>query len=267
MSCVSTNDELINVEVGLDEPCEDIPQTNNELTDLALSHYLSLVNLTDRKELKRKDKKAFRKQAMASLTIITTQSNNIAQLEGRISELEKNVAIQEMEKTLATKAGTHQTLISEAVAREAEKILPAMASAQAQTPTYAEMATLRAKEPGSKVPDTRERSKSRQKPAMKTDKKFLTAIKSMDTTASSNSTKAAVQSKINIKRAKIGIKNVKFIKNGGLLVETESEEDLDKLIEEFKQIVELNNKYTINKPIARKPQIIYFDVSKNLEEK
>ncbi|GIY00322.1 hypothetical protein CEXT_145101 [Caerostris extrusa] len=93
------------------------------------------------------------------------------------------------------------------------------------------------------------------------------AIKPIDTTASSISTKAAVQSKIDIKRAKIGIKNVKFIKNGGLLVETEREEDLDKLIEEFKQIDELKNKFTINKPIDRKPQIICFDVSKDLEEK
>ncbi|GIX83974.1 hypothetical protein CEXT_658861 [Caerostris extrusa] len=48
-------------------------------------------------------------------------------------------------ESFASKASTDQALISEAVAREVEKNLPAMAIAQAQTPTYAEMATLRAK--------------------------------------------------------------------------------------------------------------------------
>ncbi|GIY00323.1 hypothetical protein CEXT_145111 [Caerostris extrusa] len=81
--------------------------------------------------------------ALAIVKIVASQNTYIAQLEGRI---------QEMEKSFASKASTDQALISEAVARRWRRISPAMAIAQAQTPTYAEMATLRAKEPGNKVP-------------------------------------------------------------------------------------------------------------------
>ncbi|GIY12249.1 hypothetical protein CEXT_364951 [Caerostris extrusa] len=129
----------------------------------ALAFYNKIVEQSDSKEIKKKSRKMLRVNALAIVKIVASQNTYIAQLEGRI---------QEMEKSFASKASTDQALISEAVAREVEKNLPAMAIAQAQTPTYAEMATLRAKEPGNKVPSKRERSKSRQKPAMKTDKNF-----------------------------------------------------------------------------------------------
>ncbi|GIY65501.1 uncharacterized protein CDAR_187221 [Caerostris darwini] len=232
-------------EDNMDLDCESLIQ--------ALNFYNKIVELSEPKELRKRSRKLLHINALAIVKIVASQNTYIAQLEGRM---------QEMEKTLATKISSDQNLISEAVASEMAKHLP-IAPTHAQIPSYAAMTAHKEKETASKAHDKRERSKNRLKP----DKKFLTAIKPLDTTTSSNSTKVAVQSKIDIKKAKIGIKNVKFIKNGGLLVETESEEDLDKLIEEFKQIDELSNKYTINKPIDRKPQIICFDVSKDLEEK
>ncbi|GIX70135.1 hypothetical protein CDAR_312661 [Caerostris darwini] len=92
MSCETSDDELFEVKVEVEEPCEELPQANNELLDLALKHYQSIVNMTDKKELKRDAKRAFRKKAMSLLTTITTQSNRIAQLEDRITELEKTIA-------------------------------------------------------------------------------------------------------------------------------------------------------------------------------
>ncbi|GIY48270.1 hypothetical protein CDAR_470151, partial [Caerostris darwini] len=64
----------------------------------------------------------------------------------------------------------------------------------------------------------------------------------------------------------IAIKNVKTIRNGGIIIETENEKDVDKLIQISKEKDELNNKFQIDKPKARKAHIILFDVSKDTKE-
>ncbi|GIY67524.1 hypothetical protein CEXT_526891, partial [Caerostris extrusa] len=64
----------------------------------------------------------------------------------------------------------------------------------------------------------------------------------------------------------IGVKHVRNIRNGGILIETESEEDLDKLIQEFKAQDVLDRDFTIQKPTLRKPHIICFDVSQDTTE-
>ncbi|GIX80127.1 hypothetical protein CEXT_702822 [Caerostris extrusa] len=64
--------------------------------------------------------------------------------------------------------------------------------------------------------------------------------------------------KLDVQNLKIGVKNVRNIRNGGILIETESEEDLDKLIQEFKAQDDLNRDFNIQKPTMRKPHIICF---------
>ncbi|GIX69405.1 uncharacterized protein CEXT_312971 [Caerostris extrusa] len=80
-------------------------------------------------------------------------------------------------------------------------------------------------------------------------------------------TKEQVQAKIDVRKIKIGIKNVRNIKEGGILIETISEKDLDKLIQHLKEQDELKENFNINKPTARKPHIICFDISPDTEEK
>ncbi|GIY67529.1 hypothetical protein CEXT_526921 [Caerostris extrusa] len=50
-------------------------------------------------------------------------------------------------------------------------------------------------------------------------------------------------------------KKVKPIGNGGILVETDSEKDLDKLLEEFRKQDELTKDFVVNKPAARKTSL------------
>ncbi|GIX71186.1 hypothetical protein CEXT_318811 [Caerostris extrusa] len=98
-------------------------------------------------------------------------------------------------------------------------------------------------------------------------KKFLTTIKLIEKTATSLKTKEQVQAKIDVRRIKIGIKNVRNIKEGGIFIETETEKDLVKLIQHFKEQDDLKDHFNINKPRARKPHIICFDISADTEEK
>ncbi|GIY67526.1 hypothetical protein CEXT_526911 [Caerostris extrusa] len=110
--------------------------------------------------------------------------------------------------------------------------------------TYATMAKNMAK---SGKPQDRQRSRSRPN----ITKKFVTTIKPMDITPDNTSlkTKRTVQAKIDVKKINVAIKSVKPIKNGGIIVETISpEEDLDKLIYEFKAKDELTKEYQIGKP-------------------
>ncbi|GIX73542.1 hypothetical protein CEXT_736921 [Caerostris extrusa] len=94
-------------------------------------------------------------------------------------------------------------------------------------------------------------------------KKFVTTIKPVEITPENTSlkTKRTVQAKIDVKKINVAIRSVKPIKNGGIIVETISEEDLDKLIYEFKAKDELTKEYQIGKPATRNPHIICFEVS------
>ncbi|GIY89716.1 hypothetical protein CEXT_527161 [Caerostris extrusa] len=68
-------------------------------------------------------------------------------------------------------------------------------------------------------------------------------------------------------KIKIGIKNVRNIKRRRNFIETETEKDLDNLIQQFKDQDSLKEHFNINKSTARRPHIICFDVSADTEEK
>ncbi|GIX89958.1 uncharacterized protein CEXT_272091 [Caerostris extrusa] len=96
--------------------------------------------------------------------------------------------------------------------------------------------------------------------------KFITTIKPMEKEVTSITTKKAIQNAIDVNTMNIAIKNVRNINNGGILIETDSEKDLERLINEFKAKDALNASYQISRTVARKPQIICFEVSTDTGE-
>ncbi|GIY44539.1 putative RNA-directed DNA polymerase from transposon X-element [Caerostris darwini] len=111
-----------------------------------------------------------------------------------------------------------------------------------------------------------ERPRSKSRPRQQ--KKFLTLIKPVEITSESTSfnTKKTIQRQIDVKSKNIAIKNVKPIRNAGIMIETDKEEDLDKLIQIFKEKDELNKNFQIDKPKERNPHIILFEVAKDTKE-
>ncbi|GBM74410.1 hypothetical protein AVEN_203869-1 [Araneus ventricosus] len=65
---------------------------------------------------------------------------------------------------------------------------------------------------------------------------------------SSEITKKAIQTKVFPSKIEVRIKSVKKIKKGGIAINKTSEEDIDKLIEEFKKNDEIVNNYDIIEP-------------------
>ncbi|GIY95032.1 uncharacterized protein CEXT_9131 [Caerostris extrusa] len=112
-----------------------------------------------------------------------------------------------------------------------------------------------------KKPTTTERSKGTTK--TKIIKKHVTTVKPKAENCSSIDTRKTVQAKLDIRTLKIGVKQVRNIRNGGIIIETETETDLDKLIQEFKLQDDLAKNFDILKPDLKKPQIICFDVSQD----
>ncbi|GIX83506.1 uncharacterized protein CDAR_83521 [Caerostris darwini] len=96
--------------------------------------------------------------------------------------------------------------------------------------------------------------------------KFITTIKPVEKEVDSLTTKKAVQRAIDVRTMSIAIKNVRNINNGGILIETDTEKDLDKLISEFKAKDALKTSFNIAKPVARKPHIICFEISPDTGE-
>ncbi|GIX73545.1 hypothetical protein CEXT_736941 [Caerostris extrusa] len=68
---------------------------------------------------------------------------------------------------------------------------------------------------------------------------------------SSSDTRKTVQAKLDIRTLKIGVKQVHNIRNGGIIIETETEADLDKLIQEFKLQDDLAKNFDILKTRAQ----------------
>ncbi|GIX79758.1 retrovirus-related Pol polyprotein from type-1 retrotransposable element R1 [Caerostris darwini] len=127
----------------------------------AITFYNCIVNLTDSRDLKKEIKLAFRENAANLLKIISAQSNKIAQLEGRIFELEK---YKEEESETRKK-----TLINETIA---------MAKPSFATVTKA----MASKEP---------KTQKQIRPISK--QKFITTIKPVEKEVDSLTTKKAVQ--------------------------------------------------------------------------
>ncbi|GIY71755.1 hypothetical protein CEXT_614641 [Caerostris extrusa] len=154
----------------------------------------------------------------------------MAKLEGRISELEKF--------KVEANSIQQKTLINETIA---------MAK-----PSFATVA----KTVANKAPKPNNKPRPINKP------KYITTIKPVEKEVNSLTTKKAVQSAIDVNSMNIAIKNVRNINNGGILIET----DLEKLINEFKAKDALKASYNISRTVARKLQIICFEVSTDTGE-
>ncbi|GIY65163.1 hypothetical protein CDAR_437261 [Caerostris darwini] len=217
---------------GNETPFDNEQTTESNIN--AITFYNCIVNLTDSRDLKKEIKIAFRENAANLLKIISAQNNKIAQLEGRIFELEK---YKEEESETRKKSLINETI--------------AMAKPSFATVTKA----MASKEP-----------KAQKQIRPVTKQKFITSIKPVEKEVDSLTTKKAVQRAIDVRTMNIAIKNVRSINNGGILIETVTEKDLDKLISEFKAKDALKTSYNIAKTVARKPHITCFEVSPDTGE-
>ncbi|GIX70133.1 probable RNA-directed DNA polymerase from transposon BS [Caerostris darwini] len=217
----------------------------------ALTFYNHIMEHTATKDIKKKVKQAIRVNALAIVKIVASQNNYIAQLEGRV---------QAMENIDQENISNQQALITEIVAKELDKKFPAVSGVtndkegiilESTRPTFAE-----------KVKTTAPFKKDISKPSVVPQKKFVTTIKPkvVNSTNSSLKMKTTIRNKIDIRKLNVGVKSVRLIRDGGIIIETVNEEDLDKLIAEFKKQDELAGDFNIAKPVARWPQIICFDV-------
>ncbi|GIX95980.1 hypothetical protein CDAR_397271 [Caerostris darwini] len=165
-----------------------------------------------------------------------------------------------MEKNLAAKASTDQALLTEAVVREVEKNLPARSTneqthrseAVAQQPkvkpTFATITRTSPTTPNIKSAKTTNRPKPKQQ--------FLAVVKPIEETGTSMETKAFVKKNVDITSTKISIKRVSNINHGGILIETNRENELNKLLNELETNDALNGKFMVGKPAKRNPQFI-----------
>ncbi|GIY68082.1 uncharacterized protein CDAR_452991 [Caerostris darwini] len=233
----STMDSLLE---GLLPPADllsGIPKDANGTMELALGHYKNIINLADKKDIKTDTRAAFRENAMSLLSLLVSQSIKMAQLEGRVCELEKSKA----------EVSNHQ---QKALINETSAMAKPSFAAVTKNKGQSEKKSVRIEKP----------------PTPTIRRKFLTTIKPIEKDSNSLITKKVVQNSINIRKIKVAVKNVRHINNGGILIETDNEKHLDTLIEEFKKKDELVQKYTIAKPVARKPHIICFNVSSETGE-
>ncbi|GIX79771.1 uncharacterized protein CDAR_77421 [Caerostris darwini] len=105
------------------------------------------------------------------------------------------------------------------------------------------------------------------KPALSTSKKqHLAVVKPKDVTRSSADTKEFIKKSIDITQVKAGVKKVANLRNGGILIETVSEEDLEKLLKEIENNERITENYKVGKPDKRNPQFICFGVSEETDE-
>lgn len=81
----------------------------------------------------------------------------------------------------------------------------------------------------------------------------------------SQATKKAIQECINPTEINIGIKKVKHIRKGGILIETDKEEDIEALLKEFAEQDLLKREYKAEKPKKRLPQIICFNITEDID--
>ncbi|GIX77369.1 hypothetical protein CDAR_2481 [Caerostris darwini] len=132
---------------------------------VALGHYKNIINLSDKKDIRTDTRAAFRENAMGLISLFTPQTVKMAQLQGRLIEL--------------------------------EKMKDAINNVQPQS--YAAIAKATGKM--SSKPTERPRSKSRPRQ----QKKFLTTIKPVEITTETTSlnTKRTIQKQIDVKSTNI----------------------------------------------------------------
>lgn len=78
-------------------------------------------------------------------------------------------------------------------------------------------------------------------------------------------TRTDIQNEISPTKMKVGIKAFRKISKGGMLIGTETVQDIDRIIEEVRSNDKLMEKYKVEKPRKRRPQIIIYGVTEELE--
>ncbi|GIX87699.1 reverse transcriptase domain-containing protein [Caerostris darwini] len=104
------------------------------------------------------------------------------------------------------------------------------------------------------------------KPKPKPKQQFVTTIRPIDQKNTSIQTKTFIQKNVDITSSKIAIKRVSPINQGGIIIETPTDQDLNKLLHELEKNPSIKNNYTVGKPIKRNPQFICFGLSEETEE-
>jgi len=99
---------------------------------------------------------------------------------------------------------------------------------------------------------------SQQKPQKQSTKHVLT-ITPKDNTITSSETRKQLKSKINPINIKVGINRVQNISKGGLLIECETKEEIDRLSQELKTNLAVNMDIKI--PEKKKPKVIIYNLS------
>ncbi|GIX77328.1 uncharacterized protein CDAR_276571 [Caerostris darwini] len=186
--------------------------------------------------------------------IVASQNTYIAQLEGRIQKMEKN---------LAAKASTEQALLTEAVARELEKSKVNNTDKQNEKiPAKVQMDTHTAKPSFASVAKTATINKKTT--ASKSKQQLVATIKPIDEKNTSLQTKAFIQINVDITRTKIAVKRVSPINQGGIIIETTTDQDLNKLLHELENNPSIKDQFKMRKPVKRNPQFICFGVSEEV---
>ncbi|GIX73553.1 uncharacterized protein CEXT_736971 [Caerostris extrusa] len=98
-------------------------------------------------------------------------------------------------------------------------------------------------------------------PKIAPKKQHLAVIKPLNDQDSSENTRSFVQKNIDINKIKVGVKKVSPIKNGGILIETVEEADLNKLLNELHKNEAISSKFKVAKPQKRNPQFVCYGVN------
>nr|XP_042902374.1 uncharacterized protein LOC122270149 [Parasteatoda tepidariorum] len=93
----------------------------------------------------------------------------------------------------------------------------------------------------------------------KKKKEHIAIIRPMANDVGSDKTKTDITNRIDPAKLKIAVKRVGKVRNGGIIIETETEKELEIFRNEMEK-TGLNNEYTFNPPKLKKPSIIIFGV-------
>ncbi|GIY45302.1 hypothetical protein CDAR_246031 [Caerostris darwini] len=222
----------------------------DDVLKVALGYYKNILYLADKKDIRTDSRAAFRDNAMGLLSLLQSQTIKMAQLQDRLTELEKSKDAEEstilalvegrmtdMERNLNDRLRTVQQL-------------PPQNFPTFDKPSFSVIVKA--------TPAINNQPKKAPKPR----KQHLAIIKPKDDSANSTDTKNFIQRSVGINKVKIGVKKVTNVKKGGMLIET----DLDKLIRELDSNPAIKDKFDVGKPLQRNPQIICYGVSNETTE-
>lgn len=125
-----------------------------------------------------------------------------------------------------------------------------------RVPTFADVVST----PIGPPPKARARSRSKQR------REHNVMIYPREEGSTSEQTKKIIQSKIIPSQIEVKVNNVKPIGRGGIVINTPTSEDIDKLILEFQKRDEIREKFDFAKPKLKDPSIVIFNVNEDLSK-